>query len=187
MKIETFFKCWAAVLIGAIIYAVFFADAAQAADTVTAPVTTLQDSLVAIIQQVQSGVSAGVSFLSQEIPDVIRQLLLWKLIESASMAGILLISFLTGLILFIKGVNYIVQFVKYDTIYYNNTGDVEAQARLSRDEVQPRAIIYGILGTVGVILCVATFVNSIPHIMTAIQIYVAPKVWLIEYAASLVK
>lgn len=158
MNINTFFKCWAAVLIGAIIYIVLFAGDVQAAETVTPPVVTLQQSLITIIQQVQSGVSAGVNFLSTEIPDVIRQLIVWKLVESVILAVASLLASL--------GCAY--------GIYKSWKND-----DMDGDAVVPITIFGGMFLLAGLILTVCKS-------LVALQLWLAPKVWLIEYAAKLV-
>lgn len=59
--------------------------------------------------------------------------------------------------------------------------DYEAQAHISK------TVIGCIIGAIWTIVGIVSMCNIWGHIMTVAQIYLAPKVWLIEYAASLVK
>lgn len=150
-----------AIILGLCVFVWALFSQAQAAEVAVQPVT-LQDSLVSIIQQVQSGVSAGVSFLSAEIPDVIRQLLLWKMVE----AIVTVIVCVAALIAFGFAVR---ASLKHDSKNYWS------------DSIFPVSMFGGLfiaLPSVIGIYCMG---------LTALQIWIAPKVWLIEYAASLVK
>lgn len=121
----------------------------------------MQDALVSIIQKTQQGIDASVSFLSEQIPDVIQQLLMWKFAQSLVAGTILLLITL----LYLYGWKPVVNFCKEDCD--NFTG-----------------VMYAIFATpVGV----GCFAASTSWYMTSLQIYIAPKVYLIEYAASLVK
>ena len=131
----------------------------------------LQQSLSQILDQAVSGVQAGVSLLSAELPDVIHQLLLWKMIES-------LIWCVVGLIFTVVSIHWLVK----------NSGRGKKEGShfrptLTHDETGDIApwIPVSILPLV-VIVIVASFTINI----TWLQILIAPKVYLIEYAASLV-
>lgn len=151
-----------ALIIGAAVFLWALFSQAQAAEVAVQPVT-LQDSLVSIIQQVQSGVSAGVSFLSAEIPDVIKQLLTWKFVEALVWTG-------GSLLLILQFIPIAIWAVKYHKDYNHYDAPVHIIAAVASFTVA----------------CIATgcFFNNG---LGALQIYIAPKVWLIEYAASLVK
>ena len=180
------------------------AEAAEAvANTVTAAPVTLQDSLVSIIQQVQSGVTAGVTFLQAELPDVIRQLLLWKLTQAGIYAGIFVLVGITGVCLAIRGLLGIhkQQALEaaedtarklYDNTSYRDENHKEVQGAYQVAMTNAKAnvsitVSRGVGGVVGVIGIIVALSNVFPYILTAVQIWIAPKVWLIEYAASLVK
>lgn len=152
-------------VIGAVLIVILLVGVgvANAADTVTTPVVTLQDSLVSIITQVQSGVQAGVSFLSAEIPDVIRQLLIWKAVEASVWAFV-------GLLFLLLNIPILRWAFKYHETY--------------EECYFPGHIMAGVC-----YLLVSTPIvfTVFSNLLTVLQIWVAPKVWLIEYAASLVK
>lgn len=177
---------WLLILL-CVFFLIMLSGNADAADTVTA-VTTLNDSLVAIIQQVQTGVSAGVSFLSDEIPDVIRQLIIFKMAYTGFLCVI-------GVLLFIPGVVYWSKLIfakptlnpKYDThgtsVYkYLQDYWFEFSDSVSRTDasITIGLLPIGIPMLIGVGLVAANFGDLL-------KLWIAPKVWLIEYAASLVK
>ena len=62
-------------------------DAGMKEETVKA----LEQSLVTIIEKATTGIDTAVSFLSAEIPDVIHQLLMWKMVNSILTTAVLLI------------------------------------------------------------------------------------------------
>lgn len=144
-------------------------NGASAADLVPAPTVTLQQSLADIITSATSGVKAGVAFLQQEIPDVIRQLIVYNLVYA-------LVAVLTGVALLIGvGVYWIVVIrgAKKDSLRKN-------------DYIIPDhlCVIGGIFTFVGG-LSGAIFI--IANIENLLKLWIAPKVWLIEYGASLIK
>lgn len=122
--------------------------------------TALQDSLATLINKAVSGMDASVAFLQQQLPDVIHQLLLWKMVDSVVTGLILLIPILIALtLLCMKKVDF-THDAKFLTTF--------------------------VFAVVGVISLLTTPV-AIIQFKTALFIWLAPKVWLIEYAASLVK
>ncbi|MGY2429611.1 hypothetical protein [Pseudomonas tolaasii] len=128
----------------------------------------LQQALLAILNKAMSGVEAGVSFLSAEIPDVIHQLLLWKIVSS---------SLLTLL-------GFCLLFASHRLIRRALRIQAEEAAKgwaLQRGELYVATyILGGISGLVGSIMSIGNGLN-------ALQIWIAPKIYLIEYAASLAK
>ena len=133
----------------------------------------LQQALIAIINKTMSGVDAGVSFLSAEIPEVIHQLLIWKMVESllGFIAGVLLI---IGTIWFVYKHTRQVKVGEYSikpTFIFDSGGDVHP----------------GIIGVVTAALCTLGFGFAGLTNLTWLQIWLAPKLFLVEYAASLVK
>lgn len=65
---------------------------AQAAETAVTASQGLEGALVDIIQQVSGGVKQGVDFLQAGIPDVVRQLLMWKLVYSLALSTVFLVT-----------------------------------------------------------------------------------------------
>lgn len=145
----------------------------------------LQQALAAILGKAVQGVEAGVSFLSGQIPDVIQQLLVWKLVMALVGAGVALL-----LILFLSwylynaarpimlaeeqdGPGRYQRAVYKKTFWHDSNGDMNEPAFFG-------TIAATVIGTV---LLIPFGMN----LCTALQIWLAPKIYLIEYAASLAK
>lgn len=121
----------------------------------------LDAALVDVINSTKDGIKAGVSFLQQQIPDVIQQLLIWKLYEAIFICVIL------GVFLILVG------YLNYKQYKWLKTVDWEDH---------PLLILNGIQ-----LLLIVPSSMFISELKTIIQIYFAPKIFLIEYAATLVK
>ena len=123
----------------------------------------LQKALLAIIDKTSSGIETGITFLSAQLPDIIHQLLLWKMSYS-------LIQFVCAIVLCIV-------FVVLDYKFYK-------KAMATND---PDIIIggWGMFGTL--VRFAAWFIVISLFNLTWLQIWLAPKLYLIEYAATLVK
>lgn len=165
----------------------------------------LQEALADILSRAVSGMEAGIQFLSEELPDVINQLLLWKLLESLLP---MLISIVL-LILFSLMLYSIVNSYRKDPYrqaenerdkarelwFKAPSGDSSTKARevlrereraleLLEDNSGAYATAFG----VSLILVVLTaIITSVQSNLIWLQILVAPKIYLIEYASSLVK
>lgn len=126
----------------------------------------LQGALTELINKSMNGVDAATGFLAAEIPDVVAQLLMWHGVYN-------LLSMIFGI--FTTVVLLTAWFKKIMPILAekeeNATGDGNATY---------------LLGSLAV--CAVSFVIAYESInMTWLQIWIAPKVWLLEYAASLAK
>lgn len=119
-------------------------------------IDTLQASLATIIQKATTGVEAGVNFLSEQMPDVIHQLLMWKLTESL----FLVVSSIIVVVLWIYGLK-------------------KAKEHNSWDSWGIPVVMIG--GTASIGACIMFFIYS----LKSLQIWLAPKIYLIEYAANL--
>lgn len=117
----------------------------------------LNTALATLIEQATTGIDASVSFLQAELPDVIYQLLLWH----GAKSGIFFVLGIIGLTYFLR------MFIK----------GCKGVSRIGWDK-NDAYIIAGVIGAVFSF----RFIN-----LTWLQIWIAPKVWLLEYAASLVK
>lgn len=128
----------------------------------------LQQALAAILNKTVAGAEAGLSFLGAEIPEVIQQLLIWKAVQSGvySIAGLILV-FATALITHAN-----LKSTKGFNLFFDE------------GEIAPWIMV---TGPVLAGCFFAGFTVAIKHGLVAVQIYVAPKVFLIEYAASLTK
>lgn len=151
--------------------------------------TTLNDALVQIIQSTQGAVEKGIGFLSEQIPDVVQQLLLWKFVESLvwGSVGILILVLVGFFLLAATKPAELIQPtppVEGDRYYrkpreeYKDTFWRDSNGKLEETIMIP-------IGTSVVGIIIAFF--FLMNLTTALQIYVAPKVFLIEYASHLVK
>ena len=121
----------------------------------------LQESLAVVIQKATTGVEAGVDFLSAQLPDVIHQLLMWKAVES------FLLMILSLCLFIVIGIvwRYVYKF---------------EQKNKDRISVSGTGIFFG-----GILTCFIGAAAIVSFSLTWLQIWVAPKIYLIEYAAKL--
>lgn len=124
----------------------------------------LQQALATIITKTMQGIDSGVSFLGSELPDVIQQLLIYKA-AWAGVEAVLLTVFVGMYIAFWRF------YSKAENGFWKSFGDPE-----------PPTIVIGVIGG---FLSIVFVVGIIADIQTIVQIWLAPKIYLIEYAAKL--
>ena len=125
---------------------------------------TLQKAVAVMIEKAVSGVDTAMNFLVAEIPDVIHQLLVWNLVKSV-VTVVACLAVLFGIYLVVRFIN--------------------KKAEESEHSDHFPTVIEGVLlGGLGGVPCVLGISH---YTLNALQIWLAPKVWLIEYAAKLVK
>lgn len=130
----------------------------------------LQQAVTTMIQQALEAFNKGASFMAAEIPDVVNQLLMWHAIRSAAMTAL--------------GVLILVVFVV--TSYYQVKWWVAKDPNSRYDERRIN-MAYGSAVLLNLIwILPVAFAISIIN-LTWLQIWIAPKVWLIEYAARMIK
>lgn len=124
----------------------------------------LQQALAEILNKTMVGVEAGTAFLQAELPDVIQQLLMWKLAQ----ASVMLAFSILGSLQFIT--------VTWISAKHSRNGgffDLDCAG----------------IPCLMISACIAAV--SVCGVFTwgadALQIWLAPKIYLIEYAASLAK
>jgi hypothetical protein len=117
----------------------------------------LQSAVSALINESLALFEQGKTFLAAEIPDVVAQLLLWKMLQSLLPQAFLVLLLLVALSALVWALR-------------SNYKSAEVVGPVS-------------------MMCCAVFLACILFAadLTWIQILVAPKVYLIEYATSLVK
>lgn len=134
--------------------------------------TNLQNALSVFINKTIEGVDASVEFLQQEIPDVVYQLILWYGIKSAVTALFAVIGLILLLIILLKGFKSIKE-------NYKALGD---------EFLAFGGIFIGIPTASMWLYSVSLVVSVLYHnSITALQIWVTPKIWLLEYAGSFIK
>lgn len=127
----------------------------------------LQNALAELLGKTIDGIDSGVAFMQSELPDVIQQLLTWYAVKSAAyMIFAIAIS-----VLWVKAEFYLNRKIRDDS------GEII--------DIDSYFIVYLVGGSIfRVVLFVVTLVM---FNITWLQIWIAPKIWLIEYAANLAK
>ena len=135
----------------------------QATESVTSIVNNnLQDALATIISKTVAGVDAASNFLGEQLPDVIHQLLMWKMVWA--------------------GFSFVICCAVIAVLYF---GMRKLYAVIEAEDGDHFATFMA--GVIAVITGVVFFFVALSELQTFLQIWIAPKVWLIEYTASLVK
>lgn len=138
----------------------------------------LQEELARFVEKSVAGIEGGVSFLTAEIPDTINQLLVWHMMESAITSVIAVV--ITLLMSYITYKNVGVG----ELIKRNDNGHVyeNHKTTLTHDKYGDVAPWIPTLMFPFLFIMVAlSYVN-----LTWLKVLVAPKVYLLEYAAKLV-
>ena len=125
----------------------------------------LNKELVKILQDTTETIGSAKDFVIGELPDVVSQLLLWYWVHSAILMAI-------GLILLVALPIFSVK--TWDTSWTHRDDN-------GTRDVGPVIIVWAIL-QVTVLFASLALMN-----LTWLKIWIAPKIWLIEYTATLVK
>ena len=135
-------------------------------------VNPLEKALGSIIEKGVAGVEKGVSFLEAQLPDVIEQLLTWKMWELILWDIFILI----GCAACIGG-----------AVLSNKKHKAAKEAVKNKDRYSyyDDWVIFGVSGfaIIGMVLCAGFIAQTIQ----VLKIWIAPKIYLIEYAAELIK
>lgn len=140
-------------------------------------------ALINMIDVTVKTMSDVVDFSKQQIPDVIHQLLMWKAVDS-------LISFFLPFALAIGLLSYCFSFWK--TVPKQRSRDNDGRAPWLADDYQGAdGALYGrywFRGYVCFVLGIfASVIAFFSFNLVWLQIWIAPKVYLIQYAAELIK
>ena len=133
--------------------------------------TTLDAVLIDAIQKTQGAIGEAADFALAQAPDVVQQLLLWAAI-SEGIKCILSVVILTACC---KTVMFIVNYPKPD-------GAFDKNLIWWGNDLQPAVAVLApvlIVMSAGLAACLFN--------LTWLQILIAPKLYLLEYAASLIK
>jgi hypothetical protein len=127
----------------------------------------LQKSLASLLSKANSGIDNAGEFLASELPDVIQQLLMWHGAHSFIVFIVGIITLATAIILPVKAYN----------------------GRLIEGHWASPCSAYeeiSLLGVAAMSLSLVGFFASMAFInIEWLQIWIAPKVWLVEYAAKI--
>ncbi|MGL5219625.1 MAG: hypothetical protein ACRC8G_09125 [Plesiomonas shigelloides] len=148
----------------------------------------MQEALTEIIKKASGGIDASISFLSREIPDVVQQLLLWNVVKSGLLFAIGLMLLCAAVVLWRAKIGM----SKSDAREAYKNGEpwtrfggngsvtsIEYNAIMALPEYGKNRIPAAALMILGLIWLTSN--------LGWLQIILAPKIWLIEYAASLAK
>jgi hypothetical protein len=146
----------------------------------------LQQALLEILSGATAGITAAKNFLTAEIPEVAQQLLMWKLFDNL-MVALFCTLFMGGVVfLALKAVSHARKASEADVLYRATSGKEEREAGAARDHhhlvVAVCAIPAGIGSLLALLIALPTFFDALRN---ALQIWLAPKLYLIEYAATL--
>lgn len=134
--------------------------------------TVVQEKLVETIDKVVTSINDVGSFVLSELPDVVQQLIQWTIFKNSLtilFAVTLLLTVCLGLPTALKSLKQ-----KFDC---------DSFWELPDDTCVASAIAVSAI----LVLTVITVITSCFAIVELVQLYVAPKVWLIEYANNLRK
>ena len=141
--------------------------------------------LLQLLNKAMAGIDAAVQFSQAQIPDVVHQLLVWNFTKSVIFT-IFALATIPPVIWFLrKMLKREVVGVVGDEGYYWRRGQPKYKPTLIWDEdgnLDPSALFLIIPITLWALLLVVAVGN-----MTWLKIWLAPKLYLLEYAASLVK
>ncbi|UTJ46625.1 hypothetical protein NLZ15_17535 [Atlantibacter subterranea] len=141
--------------------------------------------LVELLQKAANGIDAAVSFSQAQIPDVVHQLLVWKFTKSLVISVIILATVPVAIKFFRAMMKREQDGVMGDEGYSWERGKPKYKPTLvwEKDEtISPASIIFG---TIIFFYSATAFI--VLSDMTWLKIWLAPKLYLLEYAASLIK
>lgn len=126
---------------------------------------TLEQTANEALKQLIEASTTAAEWTAQQLPEVIEQLILWKMVES-------LLWFTASITLMAVGLYILYKFIK-------KCKEVD---NFIDDEVLP---IISVFVSVGIIISIVASIAMIDF--DWLQIIIAPKLYLIEYAANLIK
>ena len=131
----------------------------------------LQLAVSTLIQTSLNAIDKGTTFLSNQIPEVIQQLLLWKAVAS-------FIEFSSGIFI----IGGIFAWLIYQYKYWTTTVTTEWGAKTVRFNDDA-----GALSILNILLIIPLLYGSSCINLIWLQIWIAPKLYLIEYAKDFLK
>lgn len=134
----------------------------------------LQAAVSQLIEKSLNGVDKAAAFIQSELPDYVYQLLLWYGVKSAIVGLFLLLISVTWFWFgIIKPINILSEGFreKKETMLNEIDGSINPLS------------IFLIFNFISLL----PFFEAFSNLLEALQIWIAPKVWLLEYASTLVK
>lgn len=144
----------------------------------------LQNALVEILNRALAGIDTSMGFLSAELPDVVTQLLQWKMLEALVVVGLVTLCQISW-VCFLKK---IWKDRPSEEVYQGGFRGNWAWESYKhyRDSPELEAGVGCFNAIIFLILVFATF-PQVAYLFEALQILVAPKIYLIEYVSELTK
>lgn len=134
---------------------------------------SLDNALATMINASVQGAGDAIAWAKYQIPDVIHQLLVWQCIKHC--IYVLCSSLILTICCFVikHCILKIKEYKAYNrTVSYGDSKDIEG---------------WVILCLVSTIVSLTLFCAAISDLLTVLQIWIAPKIYLLEYAAQLLK
>ena len=135
----------------------------------------LEAAVAKLINKSLEGMGQASEFIVSETPEVIQQLMTWYMVKSALLCAI-------GVILFFLTIHI---FKKYSGVGEKCNNETSKHKWTLTNDDYGDLSIHAIFSAVTLLMLILTFISMIN--IEWLQIIIAPKVWLIEYAADLVK
>ena len=148
---------------------------------------SLNAALVAVLNKAISAAERGGEFLAEQIPDVVNQLLMWHLVKNIIIVSVILFVVLASFTALLKAFPKNREYLKVCKEWYSTYGKDEKLNEVRQSELSPYVEIFWASLAAYIASTLVFFIAGINRILYAVQILIAPKVYLIEYAASLVK
>lgn len=137
----------------------------------------LQQSLVQILEKTINGIDSSVAFMQAELPDVISQLLMWYMAKNG-------MDMVLGVMMTIPFLFFCKKYKEQDILGAESDSFWVTHYSTMNNHIGIGA------GMTGAALLLIAFFGCISFVVGAYEvakIWIAPKIWLIEYAASLAK
>jgi len=146
----------------------------------------LEDALVEIINKDNNGIDSATDFLSAEIPDVIHQLLLWHGIYSFTLFLVSVVIVLSAPYQVKKIKSLIPEKIKEgddDNWFWHDSNRSYKPLGFSVKQTEAAFVFW--IAVCVVSLIQVTLVVKLLN-LEWLKIWIAPKVWLLEYASNLI-
>ena len=140
----------------------------------------MQQALIKIIEKANSGVDASINFLGDQLPDVVHQLLTWGLLSSVVACFVCVLVVMAGAITLKKTFSAIESAKdkkQTNWAYYIYSSGIPGS---TEGEAFTLILLSIVLSGISIIVFVG-------NMFDALKIVFAPRIWLIEYAATLAK
>ena len=132
-----------------------------------------QAVIAEILMKALKAVEQGAEFLAGEIPEIVEQLLIWHFVSS-------ILTAISGVIL----LGSIIYFIRKQVAWWDQ--DVDCKYRIGKEKRYQSSSSPLLFANIFLIFPISYSISYISN-TTWIKIWVAPKLFLLEYAASIIK